>query len=120
MFTSRINRLGMIFRAAMVVWAAGTAVPASAAQDDGSSATVEKKVSYHGLDLTSEAGRTELRHRITRASREVCGEAYGWKDYGDADFRACVQQAFTDAWGQAATAIAAAESRTQVASSAAK
>jgi len=110
----------MFLRAAMVVWAAGTAVPASAAQDDGDSMTVQRRVSYHGLDLTTSAGRTELRHRITRASREVCGEAYGWKDYGDADFRACAQQAFADAWGQAETAIAAAESRTQVATNAAK
>ena len=119
MFSSPTT-LTMIVRAAMVVWAIGTAVPASAAQDAGESTTVQRKVSYHGLDLTTPEGQGELRHRIARASRVVCGEAYGWNGYGDAGFRACTEAAFADAWGQAEKAIAAAENRTRVASNATK
>jgi UrcA family protein len=80
--------------------AAGT--PARAAE----ASTLTQQVKVGDLDLTSAAGRQELRARVLSASLNVCSPgAYGQAGYDD--FMRCVREARQDAMAKAQQMIEA-------------
>jgi UrcA family protein len=74
------------------------ALPAMAANADAAPAsTATASVRYADLDLRTEAGVTELEHRIARAADRVCGPA-DLRSLADIELRdICRAKAVTDA-----------------------
>jgi UrcA family protein len=47
----------------------------SAFAQDSNTVTLSSAVSYRDLDLTTDAGRTKLQHRVQRAALELCARS---------------------------------------------
>lgn len=90
----------MKIQAFVLALGAFLAVPASAAVE-----TRQQGVQYRDLDLTTEAGRTELDRRLDSAAREVCGmdEAHVGSRIKSSESRRC----YRDARRQLADQVAA-------------
>lgn len=76
--------------------ASGFTAGAAAAGRDGQ--LPRQVVSYSDLDLSKDAGRQTLEHRIRRAARQVCPSATGGSARANAESRECVRQAVSKAW----------------------
>ena len=91
---------------------------ASAARAD--EMVVTKPVSTQGLDLSLANDQNVLRARIMKVARVVCAEVNENLDHSDPGFQGCVRDTFSNAWEQAEAKIAAAKSRSMVASASTK
>jgi len=82
-----MTALKIVLTSALITAAALKAVPALA---ESAPAPVNVSIVHTAdLDLTSDAGRRQLDHRLTRAAREVCGEASDADLEGKNDVRNC-------------------------------
>jgi UrcA family protein len=104
---------------ALAVSAAAT-LPAAAAAPDTSADIVVRNVGTAGLDLAKQADQARLRHRIAVAASKVCQEVTQGSDLASPAYTDCFLRAASDAWTELDTRVAAARSKSLVASSAAQ
>lgn len=82
-----MTALKIVITSALITAVALKAVPALA---ETAPAPVNVSIVHTAdLDLASDAGRRQLDHRLTRAAREVCGEASDADLEGKNDVRDC-------------------------------
>lgn len=86
-----------------------TAAPAPAQTSAGEAQTHVSLVATADLDLGTEAGQRQLRHRLARAAREVCGVASDADLRGKKEVRKCRSEAIARASEQSDALLAAAE-----------
>jgi UrcA family protein len=82
-----MTAIRIVIASALITAAALKAVPALA---ETSAARVDVSIVHTAdLDLSSEAGKRRLEHRLANAAREVCGTASDVDLQGRNDVRAC-------------------------------
>lgn len=91
-----MTALRIIIASALITTAALKAVPALAQPAPGADVNVTI-VSTADLDLSTDAGKRALDHRLVNAAREVCGTASDVDLAGQNKARACREAVLADA-----------------------
>ncbi len=91
-----MSAIRIIIASALITTAAIKAVPALAEPVASQDLNVSI-VSTADLDLSTQAGRKALDHRLVNAAREVCGSASDVDLAGKNKVRACRENVLTDA-----------------------